>query len=118
MKPNIFLALIAVIASVLLSFLIFKISEGCQYQWLYCIGSGIIFMLNLIPLIGIKLSNTRVNVNFRTLSTLFFVINLVLQVIFAVCEVKDWVYIIISGLVLIIYITVIYKMAHLNDENI
>lgn len=118
MKPNVFLIFIAVAASVLLSYLVFKISEGSQLQWLYCIGSGITFIINLIPLIGIKLTNSRVNVNFRTLSTLFFVVNLVIQIIFAVCEVRDWIYIIISGLILIIYITVFYNMTRLNNENI
>lgn len=73
------------------------------------------FSTTLIPLMGLSIDNIRVTSNVRTASLLFFVIMLIDNFCFAIFGLKMPLYVIVTGILILIGVAVIYKLSKMDD---
>lgn len=114
MKINIFLSLIAVLLSLLVGYLAYDIAEGDNNSVLCGIFSSVCFIATMTPMIGFCYDNARLGVNMRVLSLLFFVSFVVSHLSFASFGVKMPYYIIVNGLLLLIFMAILYKLSRVQ----
>lgn len=115
MKTNIFLTVLSIMIAALVGYLAFNIANGDENGAICGICSGICFAATLIPLMGLQYETGRLGVNIRVLSLVFFVIFLISHFCFAALGVKMPYYIILNGIILIIYLFIFYKMQGVKD---
>lgn len=115
MKANIFLTLISVTLAALVGYLAFSVAEGQENDYVCGIGSALCFVATLVPMMGLQYESGRLGANIRVFSVLFFIIFLVSHFCFAGFGVKMPYYIIVNGIILVIYLAIFYKMQGVND---
>lgn len=115
MKVNIFFSFIGVALASLIGFLAYNVAKGQENDLVCGISSTICFIATLIPSIGISYESGRVGTNIRVLSTLFFVIFLICHICFASFDLILPYYIIVNGILLLIYMAIFYKMAQSQE---
>ena len=115
MKLNIFLTFISIAIASLIGYPVFNVAEGQENDILCGIGSGICFVVMLIPMLGLKYQSSRLGTNIRILSTLFFIAFLISNFCFARYGINMPYYIITDGLLLVIYVAIFYKMQGIKD---
>lgn len=108
MKGNFFLIIIAVLISALGGYGFFAANSAEQYVLLLSIGSGICFAVTLIGLLGIKTEAKSGGANIKALSAIFVVLFLISNLIFSFIAIKVAPYIIINGILLLIYAICVY----------
>ena len=79
------------------------------------ISSGICFATTLIPIIGIQYESGRLGTNIRMFSALFFIVFAISHFSYAGFGVKMPYYIIVNGIMLMIYLAIFYKMQSIKD---
>ena len=94
----------------LVGFLAFNVANGKENDIVCGIGSSICFAATLIPTIGLQYESGRLGVNIRVFSSVFFVIFAISHFCFAGFGVKMPYYIIVNGIMLMIYLAILYKM--------
>lgn len=109
------MACISVLLAALIGYLAFTVARGDAYDTVCGITSGLCFLSALLPVMGLSLESGRLKANVNILAILFFVVFLVSHFAFAAFGVKMPYYIIINGILLLIYLAVIYKMASIKD---
>lgn len=114
MKINIFLSFISVALASLVGYLAFNIAEGQDHDFVCGFGSAICFIVTLIPTIGLNYESNRLGTNIKVLSALFFVIFLISHFCFASFGIKMPYYIICNGIILVIYLAILYKMSNIK----
>lgn len=114
MKPNIFLIIVSVLISGLAGFGFYAANSGETYCLLLTIGSSLCFTVTLICCLGIKIEGNRVNINFKILSAIFFIIFLIINLIFNFSGIKVAPYIIINGISLLIFSIIEYGILKSN----
>lgn len=114
MKANIFLSFIGVVLASLIGYLAFNVAKGHENDILCGVCSTICFIATLIPVLGLSYESSRLGTNIRVLSALFFVVFLVSHFCFAGFGIKMPYYIICNGIILIIYLAIIYKMSNIT----
>ncbi len=112
MKTNVNLipAIIAVAVAALIGLLVGTLCES-RNDTVIGIATGVSLAVTLLPILAIRTDNSPLNVNLRLVSTIFAV--LVLIVNFIVCfstPSKLTIYFIVLGLILLIYIGVLYSL--------
>ena len=115
MKVNVFLTVIAVLAGALIGYFAFYVAEGDPNDVLCGIFSSVCFVGTLVPAIGLSYSNERLGANTRILSVLFLMVFMVSHFCFAGWGVKMPYYLIVNGLLLLIYLALIYKMQDMKN---
>lgn len=115
MKINIFLTIISLALAGLLSYFAFDLASEDANATICTIGSLLCFCSTLIPAIGMSYETTRLGTNIRITSVLFFIVFLVSQFCFAGFGVKMPLYIILNGIILIVYLAILYKMQGIKD---
>lgn len=110
MKVNVFLTIIAVLLGALLGYLAYNIAEGKPNDVLCGIVSSLCFIGALIPTMGLQYESGRMGVNIRVMSALVLIIFLVSHFCFAGFGVKMPAYLIVNGLLLLLYFAIFYKM--------
>lgn len=110
MKANLFLTFISVMLAALLGYLAFNVANGEENDVICGIGSCICFAANLIPVIGLQYESGRLSVNIRVFSAIFFVLFVISHFCFAGFGVKMPYYIIVNGIMLMIYLAIFYKI--------
>lgn len=115
MKWNIFLSLIGVAIACLTGYLIFNIAEGKEYDVFCGIGSTVCFAMTLVPVVGVHYECVRLGINLRVLAALFFFLFLVSQLCFAVFGIELSNYLIVNGLLLLVYLLVFYKLQEIKN---
>lgn len=115
MKINVFLTIISLLLTSILGYLTFSIAEGDENALLGAIVSGICFAVTLIPIIGLQYESSRLGVNVRILSGLFFIVFLISNYSYALWGINMPYYIIINGIILLVALAIIYKMTKVND---
>ena len=115
MKVNIFLTLISIILATLVGYLAYNVVSGGENDMVCGIGSGICFAVTLIPTMGIQYKSARLGVNIRVFSVLFFIVFAISHFCFAGFGVKMPYYIIVNGIMLMIYLAIFYKMQCVKD---
>lgn len=96
-------------------YLVYDVASGDENDMVCGIGSGICFAATLIPTLGLHYETGRLGTNIRVFSTLFFIVFAISHFCFAGFGVKMPYYIIVNGIVLIIYLAVFYKMQGIKD---
>lgn len=115
MKVNIFLTLISVMLAALVGYLAYIVASGDGNDAICGIGSGICFVATLIPTIGLQYKSGNLGVNIRLLSAIFFIIFVISNFCFAGFGVKMPYYIIVNGILLMIYLVVFYKLQGIKN---
>lgn len=115
MKANLFLTFISIMLAALLGYLAFNVANGEENDVICGISSGICFATTLIPTIGIQYESGRLGTNIRMFSALFFIVFAISHFSYAGFGVKMPYYIIVNGIMLMIYLAVFYKMKGIKD---
>lgn len=108
MKGNIFLTVTAILISVLAGYGFFAANSGEPYTLLLSVGSGLCLAISLVGTFGVKIEEKSANINFKVVSAIFFVLFLITNLIFGFVGVKIAPYIIINGILLLIYAIIEY----------
>lgn len=99
----------------LVGYLAFNIAEGKENDAVCGIGSTVCFIATLIPTMGLQYESGRLGTNIRMLSILFFIAFLISHFCFAGFGIKMPYYIITNGILLLIYLTIFYKLQEIKD---
>ena len=110
MKANLFLTFISVMLAALLGYLAFNVANGEENDVICGIGSCICFAATLIPAMGLQYDSGRLSVNIRVLSSIFFVLFVIIHFCYAGFGVKMPYYIIVNDIMLMIYLAIFYKI--------
>lgn len=114
MKTNIFLTIISILLASLIGYLAFNIAEGKDNDALCGIGTSICLIVTLVPTIGLQYENGRLGTNIRVLSSLFFIVFLISNFCFAGFGINMPYYAICNGLILLVYLAIMYKMSNIK----
>lgn len=114
MKLKFIPALIAIVLSTLLSYGLytFNLSEN---RLILSIGSFIFIVTILLILIGSNTVFPRTNTNIKATSVVFFILALVSNLIFAFIPFVVFLYILINGILFLVYILLIYLI--INEKQ-
>lgn len=116
MKANIFLTMISLLLALLVGYLAYNIAEGKDNDVLCGIGTSVCLVATLVPMMGMQYESGRLGTNIRILSALFFFMFLISNFCFAGFGINTAYYIITNGMMLVIFLAILYKM--LNVESI
>ena len=115
MKANIFLTILSVMLAALVGYLAFNVASGDENDAICGISSSVCFAVTLVPIMGLQYKSGRLGVNIRVFSLIFFVIFAISHFCFAGFGVKMPYYIIVNGIMLMIYLAILYKMQGVKD---
>lgn len=116
MKISLFPALIAVAVATLIGMFVANLCASEANVIVIGVATGVSLAVTLLPLLAFKTQNTRLDINIRTVSTIFA--SLVLLVNFIVCfntPHKLIIYFIILGLIVVTYIGVLYSLVKSSE---
>lgn len=99
----------------LLSYLAYCVASGDVNGMVCVVGSDICFAATLIPTMGIQYKSSRLGTNIRIFSAIFFVIFAVSHFCFAGFGLKIPYYIIVNGIILLIYLAIFYKLQGIKE---
>ena len=115
MKINFFLTFISIAFTGIWGYLIYEIAKGQENDLICGICSSICLLTTIIPAMGLKYDSGRIGANIRVLSFLFLIIFLISHFCFAIWGVIMPTYLIINGILLILYLAVFYKIANIKN---
>lgn len=115
MKPNIFLIVVSVLIAALSGYGFYAANSGEAFCLLLSLGSGLTFAITLIGTLGISPKEKAGNANFKVVSALFFVLFLISNLIFGFVGMKVAPYIIVNGIILLIYAIIEYGIIKSNE---
>ncbi len=104
------MSLLAILLSALLGFWVYSVARGGDNDIMAGIVSFVCFVAVLIPIMGMCYSTSRLGVNIRILSIIAFILFTAVNFIYAAYGVSVPSYIILNGIILIIYLAIFYKM--------
>jgi hypothetical protein len=110
MKINPVTTAIAVGISALLAYGFYSFNYNTQHA-LLGIGSFISFTITLFFVLGARFDFYTKNINMRSVSAMFFGIFFTSHVLFSFLKFTQGVYIVVHGVVLLLYFLIIYYMA-------
>ena len=111
MKVNIFLSILALFISAFFGSFIYMIAEQPDYDVL----CGIASFATLIPFMGLQYESDRLGINIRIFCVLFLLIFLALNLYYAYTGVVMPYYTTFNGLLLIVYLAIVYKLINIKD---
>ena len=103
MKIDFVKIIIAVAISCLIAYGFYAICKVDELRWLLTIVSGVAMTITLAFTLGIKPKAERTAVMFTTMSSIFFVVIAVMDFIFAFVNFSKPVFVILNGVILLIY---------------
>ena len=77
----------------------------------YTVGSFSFLLVSGIGLLALSFKQQRTTINVRTISFIFFLLGLILNIIASIFKFKAPNYIIIFGLLLLVYLLIAYSIA-------
>ena len=115
MKTNTFLTIISIVLAALVGYLAFHVASGKENDIVCGMYSTICFAATLVPAMGLEYESGRLGANIRVFSGVFFAFFVVSHFFFAGFGVKLPYYIIVNGIMLVIYLAIFYKMKGIDD---
>lgn len=115
MKTNLILTLISVALAVLLGYLAFSVAKGDENNIVCGVCSCICFAATLIPTMGLQYDSSKLGVNIRIFSAIAFVIFAISHFCFAGFGVNMPYYVIVNGILLMLFIAIFYKLQGVNN---
>ena len=103
-------AIIAVAVAALIGLLAGTLCESKNYDVIIGIATGVSLAVTLLPMLAIRTDSTRLDINLRIVSTIFAVLLIVNFVVCFSTPQKLTIYFIILGLILLVYIGVLYSL--------
>ncbi|MEE1212728.1 MAG: hypothetical protein UHO11_09560 [Treponema sp.] len=103
MKCNIFLTVASVLIAALIGYGFYAANSTEHLVWLLCSGAGITSALTLTGIFGISTKGRTGGINITALSSIFFVVFLISNLVFTFTKMKLAPYVIINGILLLIY---------------
>lgn len=110
MRINYFLGIIALLISVLLAYLLYIVMGSESAKSGILLFGAVNFAATLVGTMSFRVNDSRININIRVLSTLFFIVSLILNLVFYFFAQGTEIYIIVSSIVLLIYLSALYKL--------
>ena len=117
MKINTFLTFICFAIAGLSAFGFFIANSGDTYRILITAASGISLFVTLGGMIALSSSNRGSMINIRVVSGAFFLALLVNHIVFSFIGVKFTPYIIITGVLLLLYMLIYYVIVRALKNN-
>lgn len=114
MKLNFVPSLLAVIISALLGYAVYSVADIDPNAILAGVVSTICFIVTLILAIGVGYEDGKISVNIRILSLSALIVMLISHFAFAATIVKMPYYLIVNGLILCIYLCIVYYVNSLK----
>lgn len=108
MKFNVFLTIASVLIAALIAYGFYAANEGEHLVMLLAAGSGISLAISLTGVLGISTKGRTGGANIKALSLIFFMLFFVSHLIFGFTAVKVAPYVIINGIIFIIYSICVY----------
>ena len=118
MRANIFLTIISLILAGLIGYWVFSNAKGQEEDTLCGICSSLCFLATLIPCIGLHYDSSRIGTNIRVLSGLFFIVFLISHFYFANYGIKMPLYVILNGILLVVYLGIFYKINSAQENEV
>lgn len=115
MKPNIFLIVVSVLIAALSGYGFYAANSGEAFCLLLSFGSGLTFATTLSGTLGIRPKERAGNVNFKIVSAIFFVLFLISNLLFGFIGMRVAPYIIVNGIILLIYAIIEYGIIKSNE---
>lgn len=116
MKVNAVLLIIAIGIAALLGFLVYSFCSSTDNACAIGVTSGLSFAVALIPMMGLKHENGRMQVNIKVMSTMALIVFLIIAAVMCFISVEKLnVYYIIVGIMILIYLGLIYSMSRIKD---
>jgi hypothetical protein len=111
MKVNVVMLVIALAMAALVGYGFFSANSGEPYRMVLAIGAGIVLFVTIGGAIAIRSATGRGSVgNIRVLSALFLVLFVVEQLIFSFVSLRLPPYIIVTGIMLLVYVLIVYAV--------
>ena len=108
MKANVVMILIALAIAALIAFGFYSANKGETYVWLITIASGIMGFITLSGIFAVSFDTRGGTGNVRVVSILFFIGSLISNLIFSFAKFAFAPYIIINGILFLLFILVGY----------
>jgi hypothetical protein len=105
MKVNILNVLIAIAVSALITYGLVNI-EGSPMKWYVAVGSALLLCVTLIQMIGINFTYSRSGVNLRVVSSIFFVIALLNNLLYSFISFSEVSYFVTNGMILLLFFSI------------
>jgi hypothetical protein len=115
MKVNRFLTVLVALLGCLLGYWVYSVAEGKANDWVCALIGTISFIAAVIPIFGLQYPDFKIGVNIRSLAGFYLVLSLFVQFGFAAIKVAMPYYLIISGVLLVVYLAVVYKLQGMDD---
>ena len=109
MKINLVQTIIAIAVSLLIAYGLYSNHES-ENKILLCVGSFVFLTSTLIITIGASFELPRTTVNVKTTSAIFFAIALISNLIFTFISFSNTSYIIINGILFLIFLLIAYSV--------
>lgn len=105
----------SVLFALLLGYLAYNIAEGKDNDALCGVGTSICLIITLVPIIGLRYVSKGIGANVRVFSSLFFIAFLISNFCFASFGIKIPYYIITNGIMLVVFLAILYKLQNINS---
>ena len=115
MKPNIFLIIVSILIAALSGYGFYAANSSENFCILLSLGSGLTFATTLIGTLGLRPKERAGNVNFKIVSGIFFVLFLISNLMFGFVGMRVAPYIIVNGIILLIYAIIEYGIIKSNE---
>ena len=112
MKVNIVPILIAVAISALLAYGLYALCKTDGQELLLAIGGFLCLFLSLATTMSVRFESRRSSANTALIGIIFFLLLLVSHAIFAFVHFSTPTYVIVNGILLLIFISVTYTIAN------
>lgn len=111
MKVNFVPTLIAAAISLLIAYALYSFCKTDDAQTVIAIGGFVCSFLTLATCFGVRFEQGRTSANTAVLGGVFFVILLISHCIFAFTKFHTPLYVIVNGILLMVFILVVYAVA-------
>jgi hypothetical protein len=115
MKINVVFLLISLAISALAAYGFYAVNSEETYCLMITIGGGLSLFFPLSGLLALNAGGRGGSVHIKVVSALFFIGLLIEQVVFSVLTLKPAPYIIITGILLLVYVLISYAVAHTGE---
>ena len=112
MKINIVMLAIALAISALIAFGFYSGNSGEAYVWLITMASGIMAFVTLSGILAVNFTSHGSTGNIRGVSVLFLIASLVSNLIFSFLSLAFAPYIIVNGIISLLFILVAYGITN------
>jgi hypothetical protein len=102
--------IVSLAASALIAFGFYTANQGEVYLWLITIGSAFLCFVTLSGILAVGFDVRGGTGNYKIVSTLFFILALVSNIIFNFLDFTSASYIIINGILFLLFIAIEYAI--------